>query len=313
MKGSSIIREGLIYASIYLALLLVSLFIPAIGLITMFLLPIPFLIFSRRNGWKTSLVLISIVLFITTLAVHIVTLPFTIVAGFGGIALGIALHQEKSPYEAWAQGTVGYVVGLLLTYLISLWLFKINWIEEIRKTIDHSIANSVELLESVSGDVSQEQLEALESQFRNIPSMLPSIMGIMAISFAFITLWIGFKILNKQFREQHYFPPVKTLSFPRAIIWYYFIALLVTFIEFENGSIWGDAAQNVYVLTGALFTLQGFSFMFAYADIKGLSKKVPIIGVVISLLFSFLLLYPVRILGIIDLGFSLRERLAKKK
>ncbi|QHE54138.1 YybS family protein [Pontibacillus sp. HMF3514] len=313
MKGSSIMREGLIYSSIYLALLLVSLFIPAIGLITMFLLPIPFLIFSRRNGWKASLVLISIVLFITTLAVHIVTLPFTIVAGFGGIALGSALYQEKSPYEAWAQGTVGNVVGLLLTYLISLWLFKINWIEEIRKTIDQSIANSVELIESVSGDVSQEQLEALESQFGNIPSMLPSIMGIMAISFAFITLWIGFKILNKQFREQHYFPPVKKLSFPRAIIWYYFIALLVTFIEFESGSIWGDAAQNVYVLTGALFTLQGFSFMFAYADIKGLSKKVPIIGVVISLLFSFLLLYPVRILGIIDLGFSLRERLAKKK
>jgi len=313
MKGSSIIREGFIYASIYMALLLVSLFIPAIGLITMFLLPIPFLIFSRRNGWKASLIFISIVLFITTLAVHIVTLPFTIVAGLGGMALGSALHQEKSPYETWAQGTVGYVVGLLLTYLTSLWLFQINWIEEVRKTIDQSIANSVELIESVSGNVSQEQLEALESQFRNIPSMLPSIMGIMAIFFAFITLWIGFKILNKQFREQHSFPPVKELSFPRAIIWYYFIALLVTFIEFENGSIWGDAAQNVYVLTGALFTLQGFSFMFAYADIKGLSKKVPIIGVVISLLFSFLLLYPVRILGIIDLGFSLRERLAKKK
>ncbi|KGX89246.1 YybS family protein [Pontibacillus marinus] len=313
MKGSSFIREGLIYASIYLALLLISLFIPAIGLITMFLLPIPFLIFSRRNGWKASLVLISVVLFITALAVHIVTLPFTIVAGFGGIALGSALHQDKSPYEAWAQGTVGYVVGLLLTYLISLWLFNINWIEEIRKTIDQSIANSVELIESVSGDVSQEQLKALESQFGNIPSMLPSIMGILAISFAFITLWIGFKILNKQFREHHYFPPVKKLSFPRVIIWYYFIALLVTFIEFENGSIWGDAAQNVYVLTGALFTIQGFSFMFAYADIKGLSKKMPIIGVVISLLFSFLLLYPVRILGIIDLGFSLRERLANKK
>jgi len=312
MKGSSMIREGLIYSGIYLALLLVSLFVPALGLITMFLLPIPFLIFSRQHGWKASLVLIGIVLFFTVLAVHIATLPLTVVAGFGGIALGSALHQEKSPYEAWAQGTVGYVVGLLFTYLLSLWIFQINWIEELRKTIDESISNSVGLIQSFNGNVSQEQIETLENQFGNIPSLLPSIMGIMAIFFAFITLWIGFKILNKQFREHHFFPPVKQLSFPRAIIWYYFIALIVTFIEFENGSIWGNASQNVYTLTGALFTLQGFSFMFAYADIKGFSKKIPIIGVVISLLFSFLLLYPVRILGIIDLGFSLRERLAKK-
>ncbi len=312
MKGSTVMREGFLYAGIYLALLLATLFIPAIGLLTMFLLPIPFLIYSRRNGWKASLVLATIILLVTVTFIHVVTLPFTVVAGFGGIALGSALHQEKSPYEAWAQGTVGYVVGLLSTYLISIWLFQINWIDEIRKTIDESVANSVNILQSISGDVSQEQIESLENQFGNIPTLLPSIMGIVAIVFAFITLWIGFKILNKQFREQHFFPPVKKLMLPRAIIWYYFIALIVTFIEFENGSVWGDAAQNVYTLTGALFTLQGFSFMFAYADIKGLSKKVPIIGVIITLLFSFLLLYPVRILGIIDLGFSLRERLAKK-
>lgn len=312
MKGTNQLKEGLLYVGIYLMMLLITIFVPAISIITMFVLPIPLLIYASRNGWGLSLIILAVVIPISIFLVSIYSLPFTIISGLGGIFLGSALYQKKSAYEAWALGAVGYIIGLVLTYLFSLLFFSYNWITEIEKMIDDSIAQSKELMQSINGEVPKEQVAILENQFNQIPSLLPSIMAIFAVIFAFITLWIGFKILNKQSNENYAFPPVRKLTFPKAVLWYYFIALIASFFELQQGSVWHDAVQNAYTFTGALITLQGFSFLFAYAHYKKYSVAVPIIGVVVTLVFSFLLLYPIRILGIIDMGFSLRERLSKK-
>lgn len=312
MKGSNQLKDGAIYTGVFFILLLATLFIPVISFITLFLLPIPFFLFASRNGWVPSLILLSIVIPITVLLASIYTLPFTMIAGLGGVFLGSAINQKKSPYEAWALGSVGYIVGIVFSYLFSMWFMNVDWMKELRSGIDESLQNSKELVRSINGDVSESQMKLIEEQFTQIPTLLPSIMAIIAVVFAFITLWLGFKMLNKQVDDSYSFPPIRKLAFPKAVLWYYFIALIITFVGNEEGSLWNDAAQNAYVLTGAFITVQGFSFMFAYAHYKKLSKAIPIVGVVVTLLFSFLLLYPVRILGIIDLGFALRERLSKK-
>jgi uncharacterized protein YybS (DUF2232 family) len=58
--------------------------------------------------------------------------------------------------------------------------------------------------------------------------------------------------------------------------------------------------------------LQGLSFVAYFTHIKKFPKAFLIIAVILTFLLPFVL-YIVRILGIIDLGFNLRKRLEEKK
>jgi len=68
-------------------------------------------------------------------------------------------------------------------------------------------------------------------------------------------------------------------------------------------------AQNLLMIVGIALMLQGFSFIFYFAHIKRIAKAVPILIVIATILFPGILLYFIRILGIIDIGFRLRGRL----
>jgi len=61
-----------------------------------------------------------------------------------------------------------------------------------------------------------------------------------------------------------------------------------------------------------LLAFHGLSFVFYISYVKGYPNDVPIVVIVLLFLLPFIL-YIVRILGIIDLGFDLRKRLGEKK
>ncbi|KGX85697.1 YybS family protein [Pontibacillus litoralis] len=312
MNQTTKIKEGIVYAAIYIILLLMSIFIPGVAVIGMVLLPLPFMIYTARFGWKSSVILAAIIMPITLIVATVASLPITLLAICGGIALGTGVYLKRSSYEIWAQGTVGYVLGMVLFYVLSLLLFHINWVEEIQVYMQESIEASKQMIESISGTVPEEQLELVEEQLYRIIGLLPSFMAIMSIGYALMTLWLGYKLMNLTYKTKHQFPPVRNMSFPKALIWYHLIAIILTWINADPGSFMDQASQNVYTLTGFLMTLQGLTFLFAFADYKKITKAFPIGMVVLTFMLPFLLLYPLMILGIIDLGFSLRARFSKK-
>ena len=80
----------------------------------------------------------------------------------------------------------------------------------------------------------------------------------------------------------------------------------------EKGTYWFWVISNLSFILQMLMVLQGVAFVFYLTHVKGYPKAVPIIVIVLMFLLPFIL-YIVRILGIIDLGFDLRKRLGEKK
>jgi uncharacterized protein YybS (DUF2232 family) len=80
----------------------------------------------------------------------------------------------------------------------------------------------------------------------------------------------------------------------------------------EEGTYWFWVIANLSFILQMLMVLQGLSFVFYITHVKGYPKAVPIVVIVLIFLLPFIL-YIVRILGIIDLGFDLRKRLGEKK
>ncbi|RWZ54705.1 DUF2232 domain-containing protein [Halobacillus fulvus] len=313
MNNSRRITEGALMTGVYLLLLLVIIFLPIAGALLMLALPVPFIFYSYRHGGKAGALMLVATLIFTVVFATVFSLPATLLAGVGGLFLGAALHKNRSAYETWAQGSIGFIIGLLGVYLSTQLFFGVNWTEEIRNSLNEGFTMTENLLGGLmSSEQSELQLEAVREQVNTLPDIIPSVLVISGIIIAFISQWISFKVINRVEKKKLRFPPFREFKLPTSLLWYYLIAMVLMLIVGEEGTLY-LAAINIFTLTGLLIVLQGFSFIFYYADKKKWSKAIPILLIVFSFLLPQILLYLVRILGIIDLGFSLRERVQEKK
>lgn len=314
MNQSKILTEGALLTAIYIILLLIATFVPVITLVATFLLPVPFIIFASRHDWKPSFLMFAVASVLSVLFATIFTFPITVLMGAGGIMIGSAIHKKLSPYETWARGTIGFVLGLVFIFVFSQFVFQVNLINEIDQMINQSMQMSRKFMEQIGfADQAEDQMVLIEQQIEMIKNLIPAGIAFIAILIAVISQWVSYKVINRLEDRKLHFPPFRLLRMPVSLVWIYFFALIFTFFQLDPSSTLFLAVNNVQILAGMLMTLQGFSFIFFYAHHKNKSKALPITSVILTLLFPFLLLYLVRLLGIIDIGFSLRDRLSKDK
>ncbi|WP_181350743.1 YybS family protein [Thalassobacillus sp. CUG 92003] len=313
MNDSRRITEGALMAGLYLLLLLVHIFLPFIGAFVLIALPVPFIVYTYKHGWKPGAIVFIASIILSSLMATIYSIPVTILMGLGGMFTGWAMHQKRNAYETWAAGSIGFIIGLVIVFASSQLLFNVSWTETVQTTIDQALRNAETMLNNFGGGASEEQLALLEEQVSSWPDLIPSMLAFVGIGLAFIGQWLSYKMINRLEQTKLSFPAFRDFRLPLSLLWYYFFALILDLVITDTDSIWNLAAINLFTLTGSLILLQGFAFIFYYAHIKGKSKALPITAVVLSFLFPMILLYLVRILGIIDIGFSLRERLNGNK
>ncbi|MUK88156.1 DUF2232 domain-containing protein [Ornithinibacillus sp. L9] len=315
MNQSKKLTDGALLTSIFIVLLLVTFFVPFTSIFLTFVLPVPFIIFTARHDWKPSLVMLTAAIIISSLFATIFSLPITVMSGLGGMMIGTAIKRGFTAYETWARGTVGFVAGILFALLFTQVLFDVNIIDETNLMIDESVQMSRAMMEQfgLEEELLDEQFTLIEQQLEMFIDLLPMLIVMMALVQALISQWVGYKVMNRIEGRKLRFPKFHQLQFPVAIIWIYFLALIITLFQPDPEGILFIALQNVLMLAGFFMVIQGFSFIFFYAHYKKMSKALPIIVIIITLIFSILLLPLVRILGIIDIGFGLRERMKKKE
>ncbi|SHF97110.1 YybS family protein [Ornithinibacillus halophilus] len=312
MNQSKKLTDGALLVAIYMVILLLALLIPFIFPVFVFLLPVPFIIYAAKYDWKPALIMFLAVTILSVLIASILFLPTSFVMGIGGIMIGAAIKRKLTAYETWARGTVGFVFGLVIAFLIMLVVFDINITEQYSTVVQDSMQMSQGLLEQFGApeDV-EEQLVIMEEQFLMLPNLLPVGFVISGLLMALVSQWLSYKLLNRIEQRKLRFPKFHELRFPVSIIWIYFLALIVSLFITDKDSTMFMGIQNILMLAGFFMTIQGFSLLYYYFYVKNKSKAVPIIITIFALVFAPLLLPLMRILGIIDIGFGLRDRLSK--
>lgn len=313
MDQSKKVKDGALLTAVYIILMMISIFVPFMLIVGIFLLPIPFIIYAYQNDWKPSLIVLGFLILLSLIFIPYFSVPVTILVSFGGIMIGAAMYRNLSAYETWARGTLGFVAGLIFVFLFTQFFLEINWATEIDLLFNESLETSKEMMYQLGFEEEvEESLEIIEEGFSLLKDLIPVGLAVTGIFMALITQWISYKIINPLHKKQFYFPAFRSFRLPVSIVWFYFISMLITLFDNDSDSVLFIGASNVLALAGLFLVIQGFSFMFFYAHNKKRSMAFPIIGVIITLILPFYLLYFVRILGIIDIGFSLRDRLTKK-
>lgn len=312
MNKSKQLTDGALLTTIYLVLLLITLYALVLSPITILILAVPFVIYTAKHDWKPALLMLLASIILSVLVGTYLALPLAVLAGLGGIMLGTAIYHERPPYETWARGTIGFIGGILFTFVFSLLVLQVNVLDVFSGQLDIALEQTEKIITQFGmGEESEEQFAIIEQQLNLFKNLLPVAIVILSIGLALLNQWLSYKVLNRMTNKQLRFPKFRNMQFPPAIIWIYLLGILVSFFQPDPNGTVAIAVQNIIMLVGLLMVLQGFSFIFFYVHNKHLSKAIPIIAIVVTVFFAPLLLPLIRILGIIDIGFRLRSRMTK--
>ncbi|WP_028400751.1 YybS family protein [Ectobacillus panaciterrae] len=308
MKNTRWITEGAVLLAVFVILLLASMYIPVLNIVFLLALPLPFIIFAIRNELKYTWILLIAASLITV----VVSSPFNIATsltfGTTGIVLGSMYKRQKKPTDILLAGTIVYIVNFVVLYIVSVLFFEYNFIQEIQDMLKQSLQSAEQIIEATGVQVNKKQLEQLKQLPTLIGYAIPAMLVMGGLMMSWLTIIISAPILKRLRFDVQPWPPFRNVNLPKSVLVYYVIFVIIaTFVKIEEGSYLYIALLNLNLIFPLLMAIQGFSVVAFFCHLKGYPKAVPIILFILSF-FIPILFSLVSFLGIIDLGFSLRNR-----
>ncbi|SDZ65275.1 Uncharacterized conserved protein YybS, DUF2232 family [Evansella caseinilytica] len=307
MDRSQVIKDGVIYTAVYLLLLFLTLLLPAVGMLTMLLLPVPFILFTTKHGYKAGIVIVLTGFFLLFLFFGPISLPLTLSFVAPGIVIGELHKRKKSAFGVLLGGGLSFVTVIILNYIGSIVLRGINPVQVLQDAVRESVQKTGEILQ-MFGQQSDDVLELTYAFIDELAIIAPVLMMILGIGYAFLVQLIAGAFMTRTKQDIHTFPPLRTWSFPKAFVWYYAATYILVLIGPEAGTALYTVLANLRPILEIIMIIQGFAFIFFFFYTRGKNIAIPVIIMIVSILLPFLL-HIVRIFGIIDLGFDLRKRL----
>lgn len=307
MKRTNVLTEGAIFVAIYTVFLLITLYVPILSVISIFFLSTPFIIFGIRHGIKQSFVLLLASIVMTFLVGSIVSLPIGLMFSVTGIIMAYFYRQKRQLF-ALIGGTISLLINFVLDYALSIVFLGVDLFSDVIQQTKSSVRETLAAFPSMDEEMKKTMMEQMNEQFDLLMNLLPSMFVIVSFMLAVIIHILNIGIIKRLKLNVGTITPFRDWKFPKNIIWYYLIATLLMLINLPKESFLNIALYNIVFVLQTVLLIQGFSFIFYFCHVKKLSKAVPVL-IVIGTFILPILLYPVRILGIIDLGFNLREKI----
>ena len=155
MKNTRFITEGAALLAIYAMLLLISMYVPILGTVVTFVLPLPFILLTIRYRVSNAFVVFTAALFITVIVSQPISLVKTIMFGLIGIVLGYMYKKRKKPVEILIAGTLAYLIGIMLIYVGSIKFFNIDLMKQMQNMFSESMAQSEKIATAAGMPVSK--------------------------------------------------------------------------------------------------------------------------------------------------------------
>nr|WP_249117581.1 YybS family protein [Bacillus safensis] len=298
--------------SIFAVMMLFYLYVPLLSIIFFLAAPIPIILYTIRHGLKKGIAAGAIGIVISFLIgsmAGLMSAPILIAVGLG---MGV-FYSRRQPGNAIITGALIYLFSILISFVISVQLFQID----IMNIAKESIEQMMPMVESVlqQSGASEKDIAKQLKQFKEMQdtalSALPVALLILVTLMAFVNHWFVQPLIKRFVKDMPSLKKFKDMRLPKSMVWYYLLTLLLMLIQTEKGSFLWLVQTSAFQILFILVLIQGFSFLFYYCHEKNISKAVPIFAVVLTVFFPPIGVI-VRIIGIADIGFDLREKVKNK-
>ncbi|MES1044305.1 hypothetical protein BLX88_05830 [Bacillus obstructivus] len=312
MGKSKMLTEGALMLAVFAILLFIYNYIPLLSIVSVLFLLLPFILYSAKYPFKHALVLLIGSILISVLLGSLFLIPVALIYGTTGIAIGYCIRTKKSKFVLYMSASILFLLNAILQYIAFIVLFNKNILKVLITTFQDSFQQSAKILEGLGQGSSEQLMEQYNAFLDTITTLLPSLLVISSFVVVWILLAINLPIVKRFKIDVPKWNAFRELKLPKSILWYYLITIILAIIwRPEQGTYGNMALVNLNFILQMLMVLQGYSFVFFFSHEKRWTKAIPIL-IVIFTFFLFPLQYIIRILGIMDLGFGLRQFLNRK-
>lgn len=314
MRNTKVLVEGAVVSGIYTLLFLMSMYIPFFSIFSLFILPLPFIIYLYRHNLKAGLLLWAVTFGVSLAFGGLSGIIITLFSGLTGIVMGELYRRKKSAFAVLLGASLANLLNMLGTIVIAQVVMGINFVKELEAQFQTAIGTAEEFYRSSGQDPSQ--IEKFKEQAELIPMMLPTYIIGGAVILAFLTHFAARMLMKRLRYDIPSFPPFREWNLPKSFLWYYIVAIVLTFSTPDKGTALYIVTINLYMILSFVLIIQGFTVIFYYAWIKNWKRKRIILLIILLFLLNSFLPIPlevVKFLGIIDLGFMIKKRLKPKQ
>ena len=295
--------QGAMMIALFLILVALAYYVPIVNLLAFLVAPLPLAwysaTYSRHLALGVGIVAVAASIFVGNLLI----IPLALILAIVGLVIGDCLREKKSKiYLLMATGTA-ILITFALQFVVLVRFLNVNFIEESMQLARDTYEQSVEYSAGLTGGGIQME-EQMKQLFDMMEMALPASITLSVFALAFMMVLVILPILSRLKVEVPKFPPFRDMRLPRAILWYYLIVLSINlFVQPEFGSTFYVVMLNCSMVLWVLLTLQGISFIHFVID----AFRYPAFLKVLATIFAVWMYSFVILLGIIDLGFNLRE------
>lgn len=301
------LAENAIMLGVATVFLLLATYTVLGGLVFAFI-PIPFILLARQRGIRDMLFIIATFGLLSLIITGIYGVMPAIMAAAVGFAMGYLYQKKKSAIPAVLGGAGVFLLSIILNLVISIYVLNIDFSAQFAKMSTELEAMPIPSLPA--GMTEAQYRDYIRQNVQMLISLIPVLFIMTSLITSGMNHWVA-RIISKRLGAPiPALKPFREWSFPRSLIYYYFLVLLLMLFGIQTmaGSFWGSAILNLKFLLDVIFAIQGLSFCVFWLYQKGWKKLSPLLLVFIFPPLTTIL----SLLGIFDLGIGLRKRLERR-
>jgi uncharacterized protein YybS (DUF2232 family) len=284
--------------------------IPLVGMLLIFLSPVPLVILEMRHDLRRGfLALLAGSLLVAAIEGPVQALSYALGFAVLGLALGRIIELKRSAVEILA---VGSAVSLVCKLALAVIMFYVTGLNPMNLDMS-GMERAMDMM--LKMPVGLEQAAAMKHQMETMmkvmPLIIPAVFILVSVIDTALCYWISGKVVR---RLSHFdlpkLPPFNMWRFHPSVLWAFLAALICLVVGARDPrfAFLTRAGLNLQVLTQFIFVLQGMSLAAWFMDRAGWGRGVR--NFVLALVFVIPIFSTIaNYTGIFDMCWNLRTHI----
>lgn len=306
------LTQGAMMVALFVIILAISIFLPYVYIVTIWVLPLPIAWYSAKYRIGPSITVFIVALILSfIISGSLVTMPVALIFSVMGIIIGTTIRLKKSKAYMFLATSIASFITVSISYKAAIQLMNID-VLQVAQTFSH---NSVETTKKMLNqmELPAEQMKLLVARLdqtdKLIDTIMPALIVLSTILIAFVVLSVCLPLLRRLGLEAPKFNAFRYMKLPHSLLWYYLAVLVIQmFVKPTEGTYLYVAILNLSLVLSFLLMLQGYSLLHFFLHEKKMPKGVVWVVTILTLpLAQFMSL-----VGLLDVGFNIRGLIQRK-